>query len=80
MIRNLLAALVGGVVLFLYLLFWNATNFTDPVPAFAIAGVVAAVGTYLWPLIIGIWFVRRAKNRRDAKIESEVQKRMGGGS
>ena len=76
MIRNLLAALVGGVVLFVYLLFWNATQFTAPIPAFALAGVVAAIGTYLWPFLIGIWFVRRARNRRDAQIEAEVDKRM----
>ena len=76
MIRNLLAALVGGVVVFAYLLFWNATKFTDPIPAFALAGVVAAIGTYLWPFLIGIWFVRRARNRRDAQIEAEVDKRM----
>ena len=76
MIRNLLAAIVGGLVTFGYLLFWNVTKFTDPVPAFAIAGVVAAVGTYLWPFILGIWFMRRAKDRRDAKIDKEVDKRM----
>ncbi len=76
MIRSLLSALVGGVVLFVYLLIWNATNFTTAVPAFAIAGLVAAVGTWLWPFFIGIWFMRRARGRRDAKIESEVEKRM----
>ncbi len=79
MIRNLLAAFVGGLVLFAYLLFWNATKFTDPVPAFALAGVVSAVGTWLWPWIVGIWFLRRAKDRRDAKIEAEVEKRMSQG-
>lgn len=76
MIRNLLAALVGGVVLFVYLLIWNATHFLDPVPAFALAGVVAALGTWLWPWIIGLWMLGRAKDRRDAKIEAEVEKRM----
>ncbi len=76
MIRNLLAALVGGVVLFVYLLFWNATKFTDPVPAFAIAGVVAAVGTWLWPFVLGIWFARRAKAKRDEKIQQEVDKQI----
>jgi hypothetical protein len=79
MIRNLLAAIVGGLVTFLYLLFWNATQFTTPINAFAIAGVVSAIGTYLWPFLIGIWFVRRAKARRDAKIDAEVDKRMGQG-
>ncbi len=79
MIRNLLAAIVGGVVTFGYLLFWNATQFTTPVSAFAIAGVISAIGTYLGPFLLGIWFVRRAKSRRDAKIEAEVDKRMSQG-
>jgi xanthine/uracil permease len=79
MIRHLLAALIGGVVLFVYLLIWNATQFTDPIPAFAIAGVVAAIGTYLWPFVVGLWLVGRAKDRRDAQIQKEVDKRMGQG-
>jgi len=79
MIRNLLAATVGGVVLFVYLLIWNTTKFADPVPAFAIAGVVAAIGTWLWPFFIAMWLRGRARDRRDAKIESEVEKRMGQG-
>jgi hypothetical protein len=79
MIRHLLAATIGGVVLFVYLLIWNATQFTDPVPAFAIAGVVAAIGTYLWPFVVGLWLVGRAKDRRDAQIDKEVEKRMSAG-
>jgi hypothetical protein len=79
MIRNLLAALVGGVVLFVYLLIWNATKFLDPIPAFALAGVVAAIGTWLWPFFIALWLRGRARDRRDAKIESEVEKRMAQG-
>lgn len=79
MIRSLLAAVVVGVVTFVYLLIYNWTNFTDPVPAYAIAGVIAAGGTVLWPFILGIWFMRRAKARRDEKIEQEVEKRMAQG-
>lgn len=79
MIRNLLAALVGFVVLFVYLLAWNATKFLEPVPAFAVAGAIAALGTYLWPALIGLWLRGRAKERRDAQIEAEVEKRMAQG-
>jgi hypothetical protein len=75
MIRNLVAAVIGGLATFLYLLFWNVTKFTDPVPAFAIAGLVSAIGTYLWPFLVGIWFVRRARSRM---IEKEVAKQTAG--
>ncbi len=79
MIRNLLSMVVGGVVLFVYLLVWNATGFASPVEAFAIAGVVAALGTFLWPWILGLWLAGRAKDRREAQIEAEVEKRMAAG-
>jgi len=76
MIRSLLAALIGGLATFLFLLIWDATDFTDPRTAYFLAGVVSAVGTFLWPALLGVWAWRRAKSRRDAKIEDEVNKQM----
>jgi hypothetical protein len=76
MLRNLIAAFIGGLVTFLYLVIWNATNFTDPIPAFLGAAVLGGIGTYLWPFVVGIWFIRRAKSRRDEKIQQEVDKQL----
>ena len=76
MIRNLLSATVSGLVTFAYLLIYNVTKFTDPVPAYALAGVIAAFGAVLWPFVIGIWFGRRARARRDEQIQQEVDKQV----
>lgn len=76
MIRSLMAALIGGLATFAFLLFWDATDFTEPMTAYFLAGVVSAVGTFLWPLVLGVWAWNRRKNRRDAKIEEEVERQL----
>ena len=76
MIRSLMAALVGGLATFLFLVIWDATDFTDPMTAYMLAGVVSAIGTLLWPAVLGVWAWRRAKNRRDARIEDEVNRQL----
>jgi hypothetical protein len=76
MLRSLMAAIIGGLATFAFLLFWDATNFTEPMTAYLIAGVVSAVGTFLWPALLGVWAWNRAKNRRDARIEDEVNRQL----
>jgi uncharacterized membrane protein len=73
-----MAAIIGGLATFVFLLFWDATNFTEPMTAYLMAGVVSAVGTFLWPAILGVWAWNRAKNRRDARIEDEVNRQLSG--
>ncbi len=76
MIRSLLAAIIGGLATFVFLLIWDATDFTTPMTAYFLAGVVSAVGTFLWPAILGVWAWNRAKNRRDERIQDEVNRQM----
>jgi hypothetical protein len=76
MIQRILAATIGGLVTFATLLFWNITDFTDPIPAFAIASILGAIGTLIWPLIFGFWAGRRMKERRDAEIQKEVDRQL----
>jgi ammonia channel protein AmtB len=76
MIQRILAATIGGLVTFATLLVWNVTDFTDPVPAFAIASILGAIGTLIWPVIAAIWARRRIKDRRDAQIQQEVDRQL----
>jgi hypothetical protein len=76
MLRTIIAAIIGGLATFLFLVFWDATDFTTPLTAYFLAGVVGAIGTLIWPAIVGIWFARRAKNRRDEKIQEEVDRQI----
>jgi hypothetical protein len=47
MIRSLLAAAIGGLVTFGFLMVYEWTKFTTPVAAYFLAGVVSAIGTLL---------------------------------
>jgi hypothetical protein len=76
MIRSILAAAIGGLVTFAYLLFYNATKFTDPVPAYFLAGVISAVGTMLWPFVLLIWARRRHQAKQQAELQAEVDKQI----
>ena len=76
MIQRLLAVSIGALVTFLVLIFWNATNFTDPWPAFAIASIIGAIASFFWPIVIGFWLGRRAKERRDEQIQKEVERQV----
>ncbi len=73
MIRRIIAVTIGGLVTFLFLVIWDATDFIDPIPAYAIAAIVGAVGALIWPVIVGWWFVRR---RRNTAIEREVSRQV----
>jgi hypothetical protein len=73
MIQRLVAVTIGGLVTFGFLVIWDATNFMDPIPAYAVASILGAVGALIWPVIVGWWFVRR---RRNKAIEREVGRQM----
>ena len=45
----------------------------DPIPAYAVAAILGAVGALIWPVVVGWWFVRR---RRNNAIEREVERQM----
>jgi len=78
MLRSLLAAIIGGLATFVFLLIWDVTDFTTPMTAYFLAGVVSALGTLLWPAVLGVWAWNRAKNRRDERIQEEVNRQMSG--
>lgn len=76
MVRNLLSAGASGLLVFAYLLFYNVTKFTDIVPAYFIAGLVAAIGALFWPWLVGLFLVRRVRNKRDEDIQKEVDRQL----
>jgi hypothetical protein len=72
-IQRLVAVTIGALVTFGFLVTWNTTQFMDPIPAFAVAAILGAVGALIWPVVVGWWFVRR---RRNNAIEREVNRQM----
>jgi len=43
---------------------------------FAPAVIIGAIACAIWPWFIGFMLVRRAKNKRDASIQAEVERQV----
>jgi Na+/H+ antiporter NhaD/arsenite permease-like protein len=72
MIQNILGILVGSIVTLIILLIGKATTMEQYVTALIIGGIA----NFLWPLIIGFWLARRARARRNDRIEAEVSRQV----
>jgi hypothetical protein len=75
MIQRFIGAAVG-VLVTVAILWWNHV---DTSIAFT-AAIVGAIAAFFWPIVIGFFLARRAKQRieanRDAEIQAEVAKQM----
>jgi len=71
MIQRLIGGAVGALVV-IAILWWNHVD-TSLAATAAIAGAIAA---FFWPIIVGWFLVRRAKQRRENDIQAEVSRQM----
>ncbi len=71
MIQRIIGGAVGALVV-IGILWWNHVDTTLAATA-AIAGAIAA---FFWPIIVGFFLVRRAKQRRENDIQDEVARQM----
>jgi putative flippase GtrA len=76
MIQRLIAVSIGAIVTILVLWLYDLTKFTDPMPAYAAAAVIGAIASFFWPVVIGFWLGRRARQRRQDQIDREVQRQL----
>ena len=76
MIQRLIAVSIGALVTFLVLWFYDWRQFTDALPAYALAALLGAIASFFWPVVIGFWMGRRAKARREDSIDKEVQRQL----
>lgn len=75
MIRRI-TGIILGVLAFL-LVYWLSGGFATPsTPNWALSILVGLVVALVWPWIMGLIVVRRARDRRQAEIEQEVQKQV----
>jgi uncharacterized membrane protein (DUF485 family) len=75
MIRRI-TGIVLGVGAFL-IVYWLTGGFATPAtPNWALAILVGLVVALIWPWIMGILLVRRAKQKRQDEIDKEVQKQL----
>ena len=74
MIHRIIGFILGGITIWLIL---NASTIIgDDQPRYLAAIVIGLAVIALYPWLIGIWFVRRQRNKRDEEIQAEVQKQV----
>ena len=54
----------------------HAAVIGDPQPRYFAAIIIGLAVIALYPWLIGLWFVRRRKSKRDEEIQAEVQKQL----
>jgi uncharacterized membrane protein YqjE len=74
MLHRIIGFILGGLTI------WAILNLStiigDPQPRYLAAIVIGLAVIALYPWLIGIWFVRRRKDKRDEEIQAEVQKQL----
>ena len=75
MLHRIIGLILGGLVIWIILTF-GETFTPDTQPRYLAAIIIGLVVAGLYPWLIGLWFVRRAKNKRDEEIQAEVQRQV----
>jgi hypothetical protein len=71
-IQRIIGLAIGGIVTLILLALMTEVTIEQ-----AIAPVViGAVAAFFWPVVIGWYLVRRAKQRREDQIQDEVSRQM----
>ncbi len=76
MIQRLLGVSIGALATFLVLWLSTIAKPADSMPWYVAAAVIGAVVSFFWPVVIGFWSGRRARDRRDEDVEREVQRQL----
>ena len=64
---------IGGLVTYLLLIVMVGSQYSDKyLPAVVIGAIIALA----WPWFIGLMLARRVKNKRDEKLQAEVERQV----
>ena len=74
MLHRIIGFILGGITI--YVILNLSTIIGDPQPRYLAAILIGLAVIALYPWLIGIWFVRRRKDKRDEEIQAEVQKQL----
>lgn len=73
--QRFIGVTLGAIVTYLLLLAADAWS-VDAAAKYGLAVVIGAIVSWLWPWVIGIILVRRARSRRDQQISDEVDRQV----
>lgn len=71
MLQRIIGFILGGLTIYVLLNITNALA-GDVQPKYALSILIGLLVALLWPWVIGIVLVRRAKDRRKEEIDREV--------
>jgi uncharacterized membrane protein (DUF485 family) len=75
--QHFIGVVIGAAATFVLLVFFGGTSIvSDRNTGYLIAVVVGAIVSLLWPWVIGIVFVRRARARQEEKMHQAVEKEL----
>jgi purine-cytosine permease-like protein len=72
MIQRIIGLTIGVIVTLILLVAMTTVTVNEAIVPLAIGAVAA----FFWPIVIGWFLVRRARQRQQDKIEDEVQRQM----
>jgi uncharacterized membrane protein (DUF485 family) len=79
-VQHIIGVVLGALATFVLLVLFNGPDGTrivaDATQSYLVSVVVGAIVALAWPWVIGLILVRRAKARRDDRIQKEVEKQM----
>ena len=75
MLQRIIGFILGGLTIWVLLNITNALS-GDTQPKYLLSIVVGLLVVVLWPWVMGIILVRRAKQRRSDEIDREVQEQL----
>ena len=73
--QRVIGIIVGGFTIYVLLNLMEAVT-KDTQPRYLLAVGIGMLVMLLWPWVIGLFFARRVKNRRDEEIQKEVDRQM----
>ena len=73
--QRIIGIILGGLTIWALLNIMDALS-ADTQPKYLLAIVIGGLVALLYPWVVGVFFVRRARDRRDEEIQAEVQRQL----
>jgi uncharacterized membrane protein YccC len=72
MIQRIIGLAIGALVAMILLIATTDATWDQTLMPL----VVGAIAAFFWPVVVGWWLVRRARQRREDKISDEVERQI----
>lgn len=72
MIQRIIGLAIGVIVTLILLVAMTSVTWDEAI----IPLVIGAVAAFFWPVVIGWYLVRRARARREDKMQQEIQRQI----